>query len=739
MSRLRFSGILLLAILLALIASACNLGSSESPQQVTLTGAQTGTVLPSRTPITTGAPTTLPLTSTGPTGQPTLLRPTNLPTTSGSSGGGAFPTQVVILPPTQVFPTNTALPVNIVILSPVPGNVVAGNVQVLGAATHPQFLQYQLEYGPDPNPSNLWYPATAAVHQPVMNGLLGIWNTTAAPDGTYALRLRVYMRDGTTLSTIVNNIRVQNRANTPVPSPTPNIPRPIAAFSEDNSSGQVPLTVRFINQSTGDITSYSWNFGDGSSSSEPNPVKTFNSPGLFNVTLTVNGPGGSSNVSRQINAQSPTAPIAEFNQNTLSGFAPLTVQFFDQSTGNITSRLWNFSDGGASNEQNPVHTFALPGIYNVFLTVTGPGGSSTATRQITVRDSATATWTSSPVPPTPTTVPPTTTTEPPTATFTSTSIPTPLALFTGVPMQDDPLTVQFTSQSTGEITNYMWDFGDGSPNSNEQNPRHTYPRPGTYSVTLTVAGPGGQNTLQQGVVVTQELNAAFTATRQQDNGLAFQFINQSTGDIVAYHWNFGDGNTSTEANPTHTYAAGGNYDITLTVTERSGATDSQTEQVTASEPLRSDFNWNPVAGTPLTIQFNPAARGEVIAYSWNFGDNSTSEERNPVHTYAAGGQYTVTLTVMGRDRSTAESSQIVTVIQPVAAAFTASPVAGTLNVQFTSQSSGNIASYAWQHQQRAEPAPHLRGGRPVHRHPDRQRRQRRKRQRAADHQHHSAA
>jgi PKD repeat protein len=713
MSRLRFSGILLLALLLALIASACNLGSSDSAQQVTLTGAQTGTVLPTRTPITTGAPTTLPLTSTGPTGLPTLLRPTNQPTSSGA-GGGVFPTRVVVLPPTQVFPTNTALPVNIVILSPVPGNVVAGNVQVLGAATHPQFLQYQLEYGPDPNPGNLWYPATAAVQQPVLNGLLGIWNTTATPDGTYALRLRVYMRDGTTLSTIVNNVRVQNRANTPVPSPTPNIPRPIAAFSEDRSSGQVPLTVRFINQSTGDITSYSWNFGDGSSSSEASPVKTFNSPGLFNVTLTVNGPGGSSNVSRQINAQSPTAPVAEFNQNTLSGFAPLTVQFFDQSTGTVTSRLWNFSDGGASNETNPVHTFAIPGIYNVFLTVTGPGGSSTATRQINVQNPATATWTASPIPPTATwtssPVPPTatftTTPVPPTATFTSTpvtptatltstTIPLPVPFFTGVPSQSDPLTVQFTSQSTGEITNYTWDFGDGTPNSNEQNPTHTYARPGTYTVTLTVAGPGGQNALQSAITVTQALNAAFTVARQQDNGLVFQFTNQSTGDITAYAWDFGDGNTSADANPTHTYSSGGQYTVTLTVTERGGATDSATEQITASEALRADFTWNPVTGSPLVIQFNSTSRGEAIGFRWDFGDGGSSDEQNPQHTYAAGGQYTVTLTVMGRDRTTAETSQIVTVIQPVTAAFTASQTPGTLGVQFTSTSSGQIASYAW--------------------------------------------
>ncbi len=66
----------------------------------------------------------------------------------------------------QVFPSSTPLPVSIVILSPVSGNVVAGNVQILGSAIHPQFLQYQVEFGPDPNPGNLWFPATTAVTTP---------------------------------------------------------------------------------------------------------------------------------------------------------------------------------------------------------------------------------------------------------------------------------------------------------------------------------------------------------------------------------------------------------------------------------------------------------------------------------------------------------------------------------------------------------------------------------------------
>ncbi len=387
------------------------------------------------------------------------------------------------------------------------------------------------------------------------------------------------------MTTVISNIAVQNRINTPVPSATQNIPRPIAAFTQDKASGNVPLTVQFGNQSTGTINSIVWNFGDGNSSSEVNPSHTFGAPGLYTVTLTVNGPGGTSNVTRQINVTSPTAPVAGFTQDRTAGVAPLTVQFTDQSSGSVSTYLWNFSDGSTTTERNPVHTFTTPGTYNVFLTVTGPGGSSSVTRQITVNSvipptatptstlrtftptftpsptntaTATSTFTDTPVasdtpipfatetetllPPTatftattiPTEIPPTATftattvpTEiPPTATFTPTEIPAPQALFNASGVPNNPLSVQFTNQSTGDITAYLWDFGDGTTSS-EQNPLHTYAAGGTYTVTLTVGiADGRTNSTNQQVTVSAPLVAGFSA---QPNGLDVQFTNQSSG------------------------------------------------------------------------------------------------------------------------------------------------------------------------------------------------------------------
>jgi len=754
---------LLIVLLCAVLAlSACNLGTqpevSETP---------TATVSPTRTVTSTLVfPTLLPL-RTGTPGAPTSVA--QIPTS-------IFPTRIVmptaIILPTAAPPPAT-LPVKIVILSPAPGNVVAGNVRVVGAAIHPQFLQYQLEFGPDPNPGNLWYPISAS-QLPVLDSGLGTWSTNVIQDGTYQLRLRVFLRDGTQLTSVVNNIRVRNSAPTPAPTQTPVTPRPIAAFSQNQNSGQAPLNIRFTNQSTGNINSVQWNFGDGVGSNDPNPQHTYSRPGLYTVSLTVGGPGGASSVTSQVNVQSPTAPVAAFTQDRTSGQGQVTVQFTDQSTGNITGHFWNFGDGTGSNERNPRHTFENVGTYNVLLTVVGAGGASTTTRQITVQNPA---------------VPP------PVASFT-------LNQFIGVA----PLTVQFTNQSTGNISAYNWNFGDGNL-STQQNPSHTYTNPGTYFVTLIVSGPGGQNTAQAVITVnapasqtptatstatvtptatptatstltptatptgtlpptwtptststptntpTATATATFTFTptatstgtppptwtptntatstptytatpapdaaftqdiSQGEAPLTVQFINQSTGDVQAYTWNFGDGTPlSNIPNPIHTFQNPGTYTVTLTVTGSDGVTsDSVSTLIVVTAPPTATplppvaaFAASAVEGAaPLTVQFSNQSSGNNLSYLWVFGDGATSSDANPQHTYQLAGVYNVALTVTDADGRQDTASVNITVNPPPTAtpvppdaAFNANRFDGQapLEIQFTNQSSGDIVAFAW--------------------------------------------
>ena len=162
---------------------------------------------------------------------------------------------------------------------------------------------------------------------------------------------------------------------TPAPAPAP-----IASFDAIPTSGNAPLTVQFNDRSTGSITSRSWEFGDGSTSSAQNPSHTYTSAGLYTVRLKVTGPGGSDTATRSnyINVSSPP-PVADFTASPTSGNAPLTVQFNERSTGHITSWSWDFGDGNTSIAQNPSYTYASAGTYNVRLTVIGPGGSDTKT------------------------------------------------------------------------------------------------------------------------------------------------------------------------------------------------------------------------------------------------------------------------------------------------------------------------------------------------------------------------
>jgi PKD repeat protein len=755
---------LLLTIMLIslLILTGCNLTAGETTSEPlpTVSDLLTQTLPPSRTPATTG-------------GAPTPLPGVTLPAQSLPTTIGVVPTG--IRPPSQ--PSPTPLPISIVILSPVPGNVIAGNVQIIGAATHPNFLQYQVEFGPESNPGNLWFPATAALQIPVINGLLGIWNTTTLNDGLYAVRLRVYLRDGTTLTTVVNNIRVQNNVPTPVPSPTPNIPRPIAAFTQDRVTGTVPLTVRFTNQSSGQISGYTWSFGDNTSSSEINPVKTYNTPGLYNVTLTVNGPGGSSNVSTQINVQSAGVPSAAFIASPNSGFAPLTVQFFDRSSGQITAYSWNFGDGTTATTRDASHTFNAAGTYNVTFLVTGPGGSSQVTQQINVSiplptntpgvptntpvpptntpEPPTATQvavlpSSTPVPPTntpepptvtPTSIPPTNTPEPPTATAepptntpeppTATAVPptntpepptataepptntpepptatpeAPGANFTfSVPDPNAPGTVQFTDTSSGGPTAWAWDFGDGGTSA-DQNPSHLFAQTGTYTVTLTVTGAGGSTQTQQQVSVAYPPTALFQITPDAVNPLAVSFLDNSAGVVTGWTWDFGDGSTSTEQSPTHTYAAGGTYNVTLTTTGPGGS-NSITTPVTVTAPIVppvAAFTPVPDAANPLLVQFFDASSGEYDTYQWDFGDGvGFSNEANPIHTYGTGGTYTVTLTLTNSSNGASNSiSQQITVeaaAEPPAANFTAGPLDpnAPLTITFSDASTGDYDTWQW--------------------------------------------
>ncbi len=159
------------------------------------------------------------------------------------------------------------------------------------------------------------------------------------------------------------------------------IPPPVASFSAEPLSGNVPLTVLFSDKSQGNISQWEWDFGDGFKSTLQNPSHTYNAAGLYSISLTVKGAGGESKSERKDYITVINVPLkADFDALTLQGAAPLSVSFRQKSQGEITSFEWNFGDGKKSVLSEPVHIYESPGTYTVSLTLKGTDGTVTDTK-----------------------------------------------------------------------------------------------------------------------------------------------------------------------------------------------------------------------------------------------------------------------------------------------------------------------------------------------------------------------
>jgi uncharacterized delta-60 repeat protein len=219
-----------------------------------------------------------------------------------------------------------------------------------------------------------------------------------------------------------------------------------------------------------------------------------------------------------------------------------------------------------------------------------------------------------------------------------------------------PLRVEFTDLSTGVIDTYYWEFGDGHV-STMQSPKHDYHLPGDYTVTLTVTGPGGADFrskinyihVDEAPPVADLMAHPTRVARNAD----VHFTDLSIGTVADYYWEFGDGNTSTEQHPIHSYLAAGLYTVRLTVSAPAGSDmKERIDYIDVSSGPVAEFAVNPTSGTrPVDVQFTDQSTGVVTDYLWEFGDGYTSTEQNPSYQYTGNGDYTVRLTVTGPNGS----------------------------------------------------------------------------------------
>lgn len=300
---------------------------------------------------------------------------------------------------------------------------------------------------------------------------------------------------------------------------------------------------------------------------------------------------------------------------------------------------------------------------------------------------------------------------------TSSLYPAPTVNFTATPLSGfAPFSTTFTPIVSGNVTEYLWDLGDGNTSTSSTSFTHVYVEPGTYTISLTATGFGGTSKKTRIGYITANAVVpvpvvSFTGTPLSGYiPLSVTFDNNTMG-ASSYVWTFGDLSGSVSENPTHIYTSAGIYDVTLTALNAGGSTTltipSYITALTVPAPT-VDFDQTPITGiyaSITTITFTNLTTGVgPITYLWDFGDSTTSTSENPTHVYSTSGTYTVTLTATNAGGSgTKVKTNIINVssaIVPVAS-FTLTPSVGDipLSVAFTNTTSENAVfnpySWAW--------------------------------------------
>lgn len=404
-------------------------------------------------------------------------------------------------------------------------------------------------------------------------------------------------------------------------------PKPTAAFNSTPACVNSPITFADASTSTaGAITSWDWDFGDGSPHAfTQNPSHTYSTSGTNNVTLIVTSADGCKDTIKKTAVTNP-APVPDFAAPPLCKGLPTNYSDLSNVTApaTITKWKWDYGDGSANGTtQNPTHTYTAAGTYTVVLTVTSS-------------DNCTATFTKQ------TSVYP---------------LPQPAFATSGV-CKGIPTTFKDNSTvSPGTIAGWAWNFGDGTPTSTTQNPQHLYTANGTFTVSLIATTNNGcVDSVKQSVSVDPLPVAKFTSPDTSGCELhCITFTDGSTiapGTIAGWAWDFGDGNTSATQSPTNCYTKAGQYNIKLVVTSDRGCKDSITKgnMVTVFPTPNAEFTTTPTATSILnpTINFGNASSSDVITWYWYFGDGDSlnPDNANPTHEYASDQPKTYTATLI---------------------------------------------------------------------------------------------
>ncbi len=386
----------------------------------------------------------------------------------------------------------------------------------------------------------------------------------------------------------------------------------IVAGTEPDASFSIFVEDRKVTFTPDDLTAdaYFWEFGDGETSNDVQPVHTYNDLGMYPATLTMTNACGFDDHLVMVNLNG--APFPAFSSSTSSGCAPLEIDFFDQSGGQVDLWQWSFPGGNpsSSNTANPKVRYDNPGVYPVTLTVFNGADSN-------VR------------------------------------IETSYVEVLGAPdiniqSQVNGNQVTFTSSDENQ-EGYIWLFGDGN-RSSEVSPTHTYFYSGEYEVTLEVETNCGFFEYTEFVSVSIEPKTYFASDKNSACGsLEVQFYDLSSPDVSSWDWSFPGGTpaSSTMQNPIVSYNEVGSYPVTLTTTNAAGSSTTEiVDFINVYEDPVADFDYvMENSDGAVLVDFTNTSKG-AATYLWDFGEGPwTADTENTFHVYEESGEYIVTLTI----------------------------------------------------------------------------------------------
>lgn len=394
-------------------------------------------------------------------------------------------------------------------------------------------------------------------------------------------------------------------------------PRPIANFGIDRTAGCSPFMVNIDNTTSG-ATSFKWFMSNGFYSNS-----NISSHEFSNISNTVEKHTMSLIANNQFNCpdtsiQSVTVfpePQALFTFSPASGCSPLDVSFSNLSV-NAYDFHWDFGDGNESTISQPSNTFTNETIYdqefNITLTaISDFGCESKLSKTVEVH-------------------------------------PVPNADFTVNPaFLKYPQTTALINNNTGGDWIFDWNFGDGTVLSNIKSPgSHNFPGPGTYTLQLRASSSQCWDTISHTLVIrSAEIIADYDSSYTGCAPLEAQFFNKSQ-NANWYSWDFGDGETSSATNPSHTYAEAGTYVVELTAGNDVDQKISRKHTVTVYKQPTAAFTVAPELAFLPNAQisfFNQSENAEY--YKWYFGNGETSTEFETSYAYTETGVYDVALTV----------------------------------------------------------------------------------------------